>query len=467
MSLSRFLFQVQAVGAALAAERVVNFVLVLVLARGLGPEGFGLYATALSTAGLLEYVLEMGLGPVVTRRAAQDPAGVRPWLSKVVILKGILVVACAGIVGGTISIWANHPDLPIASALAVGSLGLFSIGETYAAVLAGTQRFGERSAFLVAYRAANLAVLAVLVAAGVSSVPVLLFGSIAVGLLYAGAMGTRVRRYARAGAVARPEGGLGLVLREGIPFAAGNVLGAVPLNLPTVAVSLGMGLSAAGEFQAASKLFLAMGVIPGAVGSVAFPHMAAKVGSSPSETWRWFHQGNGLLLLVGIWAGFVLAVLSDPLVGILFGEGYRGAGPVLMILAVGSPAFFLNHTASQALGAVGRQGNAVLGQAAGAGTVIVGVLVAHSAAGLAMALVAAEVVRWLVFSVFIRAEAGRLMPADWWMGPAAFIPGVIVVLIFGWTLWGALAASIPFAAAVVHFSRKNFVAHLGAIGETS
>ncbi|MBI1865507.1 MAG: hypothetical protein HYR98_07275, partial [Nitrospirae bacterium] len=153
---------------------------------------------------------------------------------------------------------------------------------------------------------------------------------------------------------------MGQVLREGVPFAAGNVLGAVPLNLPTVAVSLGMGLSAAGEFQAASKLFLALGVIPGAVGAVAFPHMAAKVGPSPSEAWRRFHQGNGLLLLVGIWAGLVLAVLSGPLVGLLFGDGYRGAGPVLMILAAGSPAFFLNHTASQALGAVGRQGNAVL-----------------------------------------------------------------------------------------------------------
>lgn len=260
---------------------------------------------------------------------------------------------------------------------------------------------------------------------------------------------------------------MGQVLREGIPFAAGNVLGAVPLNLPTVAVSLGMGLSAAGEFQAASKLFLALGVIPGAVGSVAFPHMAAKVGPSPSETWRWFHQGNGLLLLVGIWAGFVLAVLSDPLVGLLFGAGYRGAGPVLMTLALGSPAFFLNHTASQALGAVGRQGNAVLAQAAGAGVVVGGILLVRSPVDLALVLVAAEVVRWLVFSVFIRAEAGRSMPADWWMGPAAFIPGVIVVSIIGWTLWGALAASIPFAAAVVHYSRKNLIARLGRIRETS
>lgn len=467
MSLSRFLLQVQAIGTALAAERVVNFVLVLVLARGLGSEGFGLYATALSVAGLLEYLMEMGLGPVVTRRSAQDPSMVRLWLSKVVLLKGILIVACAGIVGGTISIWADHPDLPIASALAVGSLGLFSIGETYAAVLAGIQRFGERSAFLVAYRAVNLAVLAAFLAAGVTSVPVLLYGSIAVGLAYAGWMGMRVRRHTHAGAAVGPGGALGQVLREGIPFAAGNVLGAVPLNLPTVAVSLGMGLSAAGEFQAASKLFLALGVIPGAVGSVAFPHMAAKVGPSPSETWRWFHQGNGLLLLVGIWAGFVLAVLSDPLVGLLFGAGYRGAGPVLMTLALGSPAFFLNHTASQALGAVGRQGNAVLAQAAGAGVVVVGILLVRSPVDLALVLVAAEVVRWLVFSVFIRAEAGRWVPADWWMGPAAVIPGTIAVSIFGWTLWGALAASIPFAAAVVHFSRKNLIARFGPIRETS
>ncbi len=463
MGLSRFLFQVQAVGTALAAERVVNFVLVLVLARGLGSEGFGLYATALSVAGLLEYLLEMGIGPVVTRRVARDPARVRSWLFKVVLLKGTLVVACAGIVGGTISIWASHPDLPIASALAVVSLGLFSIGETYAAVLAGTQRFGERSAFLVAYRAANLTVLAVLLAVGVVSIPVLLSGSIAVGLPYAAGMGMRVRRCMHAGPEARPTGGLGQVLREGVPFAAGNVLGAIPLNLPTVAVSLGMGLSAAGEFQAASKLFLALGVIPGAVGAVAFPHMAAKVGPSPSEAWRWFHQGNGLLLLVGIWAGFVLAVLSGPLVGLLFGEGYRGAGAVLMILAAGSPAFFLNHTASQALGAVGRQGNAVLAQAAGAGTIVVGVLLAHSAVGLAMALVAAEVVRCLAFSAFVRAEAGRWIPADWWMGPAAVVPGTVAVSIFGWTAWGALAASVPFAAAVVHFSRKNLIARLGPI----
>ncbi|MBI1865347.1 MAG: oligosaccharide flippase family protein, partial [Nitrospirae bacterium] len=93
MSLFRFLFQVQAMGTAFAAERVVNFVLVLVLARGLGSEGFGLYATALSVAGLLEYLLEMGIGPVVTRRAAQDPGRVRSWLLKVVLLKGALVVA--------------------------------------------------------------------------------------------------------------------------------------------------------------------------------------------------------------------------------------------------------------------------------------------------------------------------------------------------------------------------------------
>jgi hypothetical protein len=53
------------------------------------------------------------------------------------------------------------------------------------------------------------------------------------------------------------------------------------------------------------------------------------------------------------------------------------------------------------------------------------------------------------------------------MGPAAVIPGTIAVSIIGWTLWGALAASIPFAAAVVHYSRKNLIARLGQIRETS
>ena len=106
-----------------------------------------------------------------------------------------------------------------------------------------------------------------------------------------------------------------------------------------------------------------------------------------------------------------------------------------MTLALGSPAFFLNHTASQALGPGaagerrprpgGRSGSRRRRDPAGPFPV-----------DLALVLAAAEVVRWLVFSVFIRAEAGRSMPADWWMGPAAFIPGVIVVSIIGWTLWG-------------------------------
>lgn len=468
MSLSRFLVQVQAVGTALAAERVVNFVLVLILARGLGAEGFGLYATALSVAGLLEYLLDMGLSPVITRRAAREPASVWSWLPRVAQLKALLMAVCALAVAGVTTFASSHETLPLAAALAVGGLGCFSIGESFAAVLAGLQRFGEKSAWLISYRLANLAGLALSLHLGVSSVPVLMAVTVGLSALYAGLLGFWVARALpfRRGDASSREGWPALV-REGFPFIVGNVLSSVPMHLPTVAVSAGVGLAAAGEFQIAQKLFFALGMIPGAVGTVAFSHMAAKAGAFPSEAWGRYHQGNGLLLLVGIWAGLVLAILSGPLVVLLFGEGYRGAGPVLLILAAGSPAFFLNHTASQALGAVGRQGSAVLAQATGAGTVIVGVLLAHSAVGLAMALVAAEVVRCFAFSAFVRVEAGRWVPADWWMGPAAVIPGTIAVSIFGWTLWGALAASIPFAAAVVHFSRKNLIARLGPIRETS
>ena len=456
MSVFRFLVQVQAMGTAFLAERIINFLLTLVLARRLGAEGFGLYATALSIAGLLEYLLELGLGPVLIRRTAQASGGIREWVARAVAMKAVLLLGCVVLVGFLTSRWGSHPDLPLAAAMAVGCLGLFSIGETYAAVLSGLRRFGERGMLLVVYRGTNLTALALALALGVVSVPLLLAVSTGVALLYIVGIRHRVLRHtaSMAGSAAVP--GRMSLLREGFPFMTGNLLGAVPLNLPTVAVSLMAGLPAAGAFQVAYKLYLALGMIPAAVGYVAFPHMAARILESGEVAWERFRRGNGLLLLVGTWAGFGLFALATPTIRVLFGEGYGEAESLLRVLAVGTPFFFLHHTAAQALGAVGRQGRVVWAQASAAGGVLLGAFLVSTPLALAAVLPLVEILRYFVFSVFIQAEVGRSAPTDWWMAPAALGLALTVAAVSGWTLWGLVLANAGFAAWIGVFWGRRF-----------
>ncbi|MBJ7330317.1 MAG: oligosaccharide flippase family protein, partial [Solirubrobacteraceae bacterium] len=123
--------QVIARGANLALGVVVT----LILARHLGTEGFGQWATLLTIIQLAATFSDLGLEPAVVSRAAADEEREGEWIGALVILRGALAIPATLISIGACAVIADTTDMFLAGVL----LSLTLIASVPSALRAITQ----------------------------------------------------------------------------------------------------------------------------------------------------------------------------------------------------------------------------------------------------------------------------------------------------------------------------------------
>lgn len=132
-------------------------------------------------------------------------------------------------------------------------------------------------------------------------------------------------------------------------------LGLIPRELSTVLVGAMLGPAAAGLFKVARELGTAFGRPVDLLNQSVFPDVARLV---VSREWRRLrktirHAGfiasgtSGLITLI-------LLIAGGPLIRLVFGEGYQGALPVLLLIALATTISVWTVAADAALYALGR-----------------------------------------------------------------------------------------------------------------
>ena len=324
----------------------LSFLVGLQLARGLGPEGYGVYALAMSVVAILGVPAQFGVPQLVTREVAAGHAGedwplvrgVLRWADRTVLVSSVAVVAAAL---GWLLVTGEAAEGPFARTLwvavlltpvialtrvreaAVKGLMHLVVGQVPDLIVRpGVQAALLAGVWLFAFPLTPASAMGVHLAAAVASL------AVAWWLL-------RGRRPRELQAAHAAVGGGGAWLRASVPM--GLTIGLFTLQSHAAILLLGVfsDESQVGLYQVANRV-AAFGALPmGLVSTVVGPVMAKLYAAGDhtklartSQSMAWAMLGGAGLLLLP------LVVLGRPLLSLAFGAEYAAAAAPLAVLAL-------------------------------------------------------------------------------------------------------------------------------------
>ncbi|MFS0866259.1 oligosaccharide flippase family protein [Microbacterium sp. 179-B 1A2 NHS] len=304
--------------------RLGSFVVGIVLARILAPEQFGVFAIALTVQAILMTVADLGLSADLIR--SDDPMRIAPTVATLGLVSGGLLTLATLVWSGQIAELLGSSAA--ASAIAVLSVSLVLGGVTVVPFAMLQRRFQQRELFVV------FAVDFVVSTAVTLSLVGLGFGvlALAIGRVSAQVVSTVLQfvfarvvpRFGVDRTVVRP------VLAFGVPIAAANLLSWALLNADNVILARVLGATALGFYVLAFNISnWPMSALASVVRSISLPYF-----SRAESTTDALAVVTALAWALALPAGGVLAVLSDPVISVVYGDKWLPAAPVLAALGV-------------------------------------------------------------------------------------------------------------------------------------
>ncbi len=375
------------------ATRLASLVLVIAMARMLGPAEFGKFTFAYALATMLGVLLEFGVSPVLTRGVARDPAATAAqWASAATLKLGLL--GLAGPLFVALPLLARRPWDTTAAVWLLGlALTLQSFVENGVSVFTGVQRLDHELRVRLVEKG-------VLVVAGFAALGLgggLLGVAFAFVLAAAVSLGLTTWRIHRR--LARLDGwweaaGAWALARELAPVAQALLLAFGTSRLAPVAVALLAGDVAAGHFGAAFRVYDVVSIVPVTLIAAVYPELARTPAAAPRFR-ALTTQAVEALLLVAWPIALALGVAAPWLIGWIYGPGYLLAAPALALLGAAVGCAMVQHFCGVVFLALDRprrlRAVAALAFVTSA-LVTPGLVLAGGAAGAALAVLVVELV---------------------------------------------------------------------------
>lgn len=296
----------------------------IILARLLTPEEFGVYAVALTVQSILMTIADLGLSADLVR--SDEPEKIAPTVATLgLVSSGIVTVLT---VAGSPMLAEMLGSASAAPAIAVLALTLLLAGVSLVPYSMMLRRFQQRELFVIGVVdfVVSTAVTLILVAGGYG-VMALAIGRVAAQLVAS----TLQFFYAKV----RPKFGLDRavvrpVLAFGVPIATANLLAWGLINIDNLILVRIAGATALGFYVIAFNVSnWPMSALSQSVRAISLPYFSRTDNST---------EGLSRIVAIG-WAvalpvGLVLAVLSAPVIGVLYGTNWLPSAPVLAALGV-------------------------------------------------------------------------------------------------------------------------------------
>jgi len=304
--------------------RLGSLMVGIVLARLLTPEQFGVFAVALTVQSILMTVADLGLSSDLVR--AEDPDRIAPTIASLGLLSGsltaLVTIASSGWLASTMGAAEAAP------AIATLAVTLFLAGVSVVPYAYMLRRFQQRELFwvgvvdFIVYTAVTLT----LVALGFG-VMGLALGRVAAQMVASTLQFVFARMRPRYG-IARDQ--IRPILAYSLPIACANLLAWALLNVDNVVLARLAGATALGYYVLAFNVSSwPMTALSQVVRSISLPYFS-RVDDPAVGVERVSSLGWALALP----ASGMIAVLSAPIISVLYGENWLPAAPALAVLGV-------------------------------------------------------------------------------------------------------------------------------------
>ena len=454
--------------AQLAGIQAIYFVRLLILARLLAPDAFGLLAIATVALGVMLQLSDVGMIPaLVQRRHATIEQHNAAWT--VGLLRALLVATVLAFAAPVIARLFGEPRAtPIIQALALRPVieAAASIG-----VARLTRELRFRNLALIYVPGAVIDMVTAIATARWLGVWALVAGALA------GSMTTALLSYVfaphRPGFVFRMEAVAPLV-RFGRWVMLTGIVALIGSTMVQIVLSRSLGAGALGLYFLASKVaFLPAAAASAIVGSVAFPLFAdlRDDAQRTAAAFRRLFTGQNILLLPVYCTLFVLA----PSIEEALGPRWSGTAPVIRILAVASVTGLFGETLGPLFMGKGQPYRMFLLEVVQTGLLLAAVwplVNVLGVSGAAAAWLAGNIAAMLLGFAWLRRVLPNERVGDWAAlaaavaaalagGVAAAMAAAAVPLLPGLIVGGA--CGVAAAAAVLIILNRLFGLELGAL----
>lgn len=437
-------------------NKATRFGAVVVLARELPLDQYGLLNVGVAVGGIAVVVLRLGLPDLGSRDAAIAPERREDLAARVITpqLAGLFVALLAAL---ALLVAVAPGSVPFAAAVAFSALGLSMSGDW---LLRG---MGRMSALATATAAGGATVLAASVLAGRSGTAVA--GLLALG---AGELAAAALTWRAAGLRHPPRPrleGLRPVLRESWPLAiAGLVTYAYYANLDTVLLAATRSSAEAGLYSAPYRVFLALNAVGLFAAYGLLPLVSREVSAGRvSAAERLVAACIAPLAAFGLVALGLSELAGEPLLRALFGARFAAMDTTFVLLCIALPWYCMGYPVAYSALARGRQKQLLTGAALAAAcnlvlnVALIPPLGTEGAATSTAVAMMAGALAWLA-SAGMLARAGVTVAAV----TAASVLGVSAALAPG-TARAAGATTLGLATAVFALSVGTDLRRLAAL----
>ena len=401
-------------------NRAIEMAFAALMARILGPVGNGRYATAINIYLLFDIVANFGLDMYLMREVARDRARTRELFVNTTILRLLLYLGVAPLLGGFLAGRQALGD-PLAGETVWATVLLYLglLPQTVAYGLAALFRAYEKHEIPAAIQTVTTVLkvtLGVLVLVGGLGV-VGLAGAAIVTNLATGAILVVLARRLIGNALL---GGTGRVtwplqrtmLAESWPLMAALLLQTLFTSLNLVLLQRLQGDAAVGWYDAARKWVDALVIVPSFFTFAVFPVMSRQAAQDRAGLLRSYRLSVKLLTMLTLPTALVVTLLATGLVGLLSGSQFLPYGATALRLLVWSIVCgWINSLTNYVLIALNRQRFVLLASAARVAFVIAANLLFVPRCGVvasALIIGGGELLLLALFAADMRRQLGSL-----------------------------------------------------------
>jgi O-antigen/teichoic acid export membrane protein len=333
---------------------LLGFFTTLYTARYLGVEGFGILSLALSLTGIFGIFTDLGLNTLTIREVSRNKSLASKYIGNTVVMKVLLAFLTFGLIALVIYVLGYPQTVKTVVYLITFSVILGAFTGIFNSIF---QAF-EKMEFM----SINIILNAFLMLVGVLSVIYLGLGILALASVYFFSslivLILTFTIYSWKFFIPKIQLNLNFwkpTLKESSYFGLSSILVVIYFYIDSIMLSIMVGNSAVGIYNAAYKLIFVLMFIPSVFIVSLFPVMSKHFESAKNLVKIEYEKSVKYIFAIGMFLFVYGLVFADKIILTIYGTGFKASIIALQALIFVIPIIFLTYLFGNLLGAINKQ----------------------------------------------------------------------------------------------------------------
>jgi len=320
-----------------------GFFYLILSARYLGPELFGLLTFALAFTGIFGLLLDLGLNNLAVREVARDKSRANEYLSNITFIKLIMGVITFGLTVVVVhSLGYAEETIAIVYLLTLSTV-FSAVTASFYVIFQSFEKMEYQSVAGILTSLLMLTGAIILIARGAGVVAFAAVTLISSALVLGYSFFICVRKFKLFNAEANLDFWWPTI-RQALPFGLSSVFVTIYFWIDSLMLSLIQGNQAVGFYNAGYRLVFSLLFIPAVFSTAVFPAMSRFYISSRDSLQLMWKEFLRFMLILSIPIAVGTTLLAGRFVALIFGDGYAPSVAVLQVLIWSLVFIFANAT---------------------------------------------------------------------------------------------------------------------------